>query len=155
MSMVSNNNFDERQILARGKGFQIGFLVSLGMIIADLLAEDFLSGDGSIGINVYSRAMLCIWIPIIVVSVYFILNDAYEKINEKGGRLLMSIFIIMGLFEVVVTIIRVASGSILFIENGVIGDALGQLFVGAALLSISGVYFVKLALNKKAFGDEE
>ena len=155
MSMMNNKNFDERQILARGKGFQIGFLVSLGMIVADLLAEDFLSNDGFIGINVYSRAMLCIWIPILVVSVYFILNDAYEKINETGGRVLMGMFVFCGLFEIIITVVRVASGSVLFIENGVIGDTLGQIFTGAAMLAISVVYFVKLALNKKAFGDEE
>ena len=155
MSMMNNKNFDERQILARGKGFQIGFLVSLGMIVADLLAEDFLSNDGFIGINVYSRAMLCIWIPILVVSVYFILNDAYEKINETGGKALMGMFVFVGLSEIIVTVVRVASGSIIFVENGVVGDALGQIFTGAAMLGISVVYFVKLALNKKTFGDEE
>ena len=155
MGMMNNKNFDERQILARGKGFQIGFLVSLGMVVADLLAEDFLSNDGFIGINVYSRAMLCVWIPILVVSVYFILNDAYEKINETGGRVLMGMFVLFGLFEIIVTVVRLASGSIVFVENGVIGDPLGQIFTGAAMLGISVVYFVKLALNKKAFGDEE
>lgn len=154
-NMVNNKDFDERQILARGKGFQIGFFVSLGMIIGDLAAEDFLSGDGVIGINVYSRAMLCIWIPIVVVSVYFILNDAYEKINETGGKFLMGVFVFVGLFEIIATVIRVVSGHTTFIENNIIGDALGQICVGTAMLFISAVYFIKRALNKKAFGNEE
>ncbi|MBQ3692784.1 MAG: hypothetical protein II931_05645 [Clostridia bacterium] len=153
MSMTDNKHFDERQILARGRGFQIGFLTALAMTVLDLLSEDFLF-ESSVGINVYSRAMLCIWIPITVVSIYFILNDAYEKINETGGRVLMGMFILVGLVEIIVTIVRTVSGSDVFIENGIVGDALGQFCTGAAMLGIAAVYFVKQAINRNRFEEE-
>ena len=66
----------------------------------------------------------------------------------------MGMFILVGLVEIIVTIVRTVSGSDVFIENGIVGDALGQFCTGAAMLGIAAVYFVKQAINRNRFEEE-
>lgn len=152
MSMVNNSKFDERQILARGKGFQIGFFLAIGLAFLNSLFEADLF---PIGISVYSRLMIFIWTCITVVSVFFIAKDAYDGINKTGGKALMIIFIVCGTFVLITLIWRLASGERTFVENGVVGDSLGQIFYAVSMLIIGCVYLVRNAANKKAFGSDE
>lgn len=152
MSMVNNKDFDERQILARGKGFQIGFLLSLAVILLNFVTE--IEGF-PININTYSKTMLSIWIPIVTVSIYFIVKDAYEGLSVTGGNISMVILSLFGVLEIVLTFVKIAMGDMTLIESGIIGDALGQLVVGLSSLLIGTTYYVKKHLDKKKLSEEE
>lgn len=152
MSMVHNSDFDERQIMVRGKGFQIGFLLAMGLTF---LNASFEAGWLPIQVSVYSRLMIFIWTCVTVVSVFFIVKDAYEGINKTGGRALMGIFMFCGIIVLTVMLWGLGTGKRVFVENGVVGDILGEMFYAVSMLIISIVYFAKKAVNKKAFVDEE
>lgn len=145
------NNFDERQLYERGKGFQYGFIAALVMILLNSFAE-----DSNFIINTYSRFILCIWIPTTVCLVYFIIKDAYEGIKENSGNIAMGIFLVTGLILLAVVTVRLITGSAELLTDGIFGDWIGQIAYSVCMILISAVYFIKQHLdNKKDTEDEE
>lgn len=148
---TKTNNFDERQLYERGKGFQYGFIAALIMILLNSFAE-----DSNFILNPYSRFILSIWIPMTVCFVYFIVKDAYEGIKEQNGKIVMGIFLATGLFVLVITTVRMIAGSAELFIDSTLGDWIGQVSYSVCMIIISAVYFIKQHLdNKKESEDEE
>lgn len=106
------NQFDERQELVRGKGFQYGFftiMISNAVLLFMNAFEIPLFSDLQVAM------VLSIVIGISVFACYCIWNDGYFALNEKRTGLLIS-FGCCGLLNLLIAIGHITGGDI--IENG-------------------------------------
>ena len=83
-----------------------------------------------------------------------IVKDAYDYINGDTGRLLLTLFGIVGLFILGTTLVRIAIGNESFLSNGALTDTVGHIFTGSCMVAISIVYWIKQHFNKKKFADD-
>lgn len=91
-------NFDERQELARGKGFKYGFFT---VIICDVLMGMLNMFAEQNFFHPFVSHFLGIYAGIAVFAVYCIWNDAYISLNENR-KALMGVFGVMGALNFVV-----------------------------------------------------
>ena len=88
--------FDERQELAKGRGYKYSTFTLLILIVIDLLAESF----GVFEILPFTRELVLFFILIVgvlVFAVYCIMNDAYLGVgtNMRSYKALMWIIIVL------------------------------------------------------------
>ena len=152
MKIKSNEiQFDERQILIRGNGFKIAFLILMFMTALNFIYEGFAAQDSALSISIYTRAMLCVWIPTVIVSIYFIINGAYEKANEKGSNILPIAFIFPGLALTAGIIVGLVEGEINWFQEH---DAYGNLIAAVCMTAIGIAFIIKKKSEAKDFEDE-
>lgn len=141
----TKNQFDERQELVRGKGFQYGFfaiMISNAVLLFMKAFEIPLFSDLQVAM------VLSIVIGISVFACYCIWNDGYFALNEKRTGLLIS-FGCCGLLNVLISIKHIKDGAI--IENGAFTFRSANLF--CALLFF--VIFIALLAKHIKDGKEE
>ncbi|MCR4694937.1 MAG: hypothetical protein K5773_06415, partial [Pseudobutyrivibrio sp.] len=72
--------YDERQILARGKGYRIGFLFYMFEMVVMLIISSL---ELTLPFTDSALYAILFILPIGTTSVYFILNDAYMGLNSN------------------------------------------------------------------------
>ncbi len=147
---MKKTNFDERQIIDRGKAFQIGFIVALVSIALVFLATDAFEFK----IDTFTSFIVTIWTPMTACFIMLIAKDAYEGINQTGGRIIISVLGFCGVFMLISKIILLLTNRSYFIENGIITENIGHIFQGLCMTVIFIVYWVKQYINKKNYPDE-
>jgi len=140
--VTGEKNFDERQIAARGRGFMLAYLTSMA-VLAILTCLDELTEY----ITPYSIFVVTAWASLTVFSVYAIIHSAYDGINDTAtGKCVFGVFGVCGLFVIVISLLR----------KGDAGDNLWtHIFVGAAMVINSGVYFIYHALHRNDDDEED
>lgn len=141
----TKNQFDERQELVRGKGFQYGFFA---IMISNAVLLFMKAFEISLFSDLQVAMALSIVIGISVFACYCIWNDGYFALNEKRTGLLIS-FGCCGLLNVLITIGHIKDGAI--IENGAFTFRSTNLF--CALLFF--VIFIALLAKHIKDGKEE
>lgn len=136
--------YDERQLLARGRGWLLGFVT---LCICNVLY----AGTAELGIGLPAAPSLVILIMILasmmVSIVYFIWHDAYFGLNEKRGRVMIA-FIVIALFNLAIGLISVFNGS-------AFRD--GRLTLESINLFCAGLFVVVILalLLKRAVGEDD
>lgn len=148
--MKSNNNYDEKQIIDRGKAFQYGFISALLTICAVYFITDVIGFK----MSSYAIFLVILWIPIMITFIALIIKDAYDGVNCTSGRVILTILGIAGLCIIVMSALRIISRKETFIYSGMLTDSAGQIFSGICMIVISIVYWLKQYFNSKEFKNE-
>lgn len=147
--ILGENNFDERQELARGKAYKAAFWVLvLYLCITNLLNAvfEFNWSDN------FTGAMIGICLSFSVFAVNCILNDAYLSLKEKPRNIIVLLgFVALLNFAVAMINIRQENH---FISNGVLTIHAVNLIVGFMLLVILAVFIIKLRIDSKTVKPE-
>lgn len=134
--------YDERQLQARGKAFQYGFVVLLfyEMFYGALFAE----GEPS-WCNNFFGIFLGVGISLVVMGEYAIWNDAFMQLNQSPLAAYL-LFGGIGAMNLIPAIGHICTGE--FLENGKIGDAGINLVLGVTMLALTITFAVKNRLDK-------
>lgn len=141
----TKNQFDERQELVRGKGFQYGFfaiMISNAVLLFMKAFEIPLFSDLQVAM------VLSIVIGVSVFASYCIWNDGYFALNENRKSLLV-MFGFIGLLNLVIGIGNIFAGVV--IENGAFTFRSTNLFCSMMFI----VVFIMLLLKQIKDGKEE
>lgn len=147
--MNEKKNYDERQILERGKAFRNGYLVLFLMIAVLLLLSEGM--DIIPPMDNYTFAMLSLWPSMLVCFITLIIKDAYDGISRSPGRVAASVFGLSGTVLLVVSILDITKGVAMWPLN----EETVHLVVGISCLMICIVYWVKWWCNEKRFKEAE
>lgn len=140
--MKNTQNYDERQLAARGKAFKWGLCTMLiSLIVWEVLCEFELCGAQPLG------ELLILMCPaFIVITVICIVNDAYDPINSRPG---MIMFTMMPLASVGMISVYIKESDKL-IENGLITGTGGIFILYISWLIVSAVYWICYVKERKA-----
>lgn len=148
--MKNGINFDEKQLIDRGIAFKYGFLAAMFAILLVYFLEDIIK----ISISRYAALIITIWIPITVCTIALVLKDAYDGVNSASGRILATMFGVLGIFMLVLFAQEISSGREMLLEGGMITNMGGNIFNGICMIIISIVYWIKQYLNKKKYKED-
>lgn len=141
--------YDERQIAARGKAFEVGFCTFVICNAALAIADCF---DIHWAASTAIEAFLIILIAIGMFSVTAIIKDAYFGLNENS-RSSIGLLALVAVLNLIVGMESVISGDEPFLENGKAGHAVLNL---AITVLFAVVIITSLAHKKKqSFPSEE
>ncbi len=144
------DQYDERQLLARGKAYKAGFFiliiyVTIAGILGDLCGIRLLLSFGGIWIGVcfaiFCFAAICIW------------EDAYMSLQENVKGINM-MFLLVGLLNLVTGVITIRD-KIPFVENGRISYHYTNLIVAILFLALTLLFNLKLLYDKRQEENEE
>lgn len=148
--MKENNNYDEKQIIDRGKAFQYGFIAAMLTTCGVYFYTDALEFK----MDSYAAFLIRLWIPITITFIALIVKDAYDGVNSTPGRIVFTIFGMAGLFLVGVSFMRIVSGKEAFLDSGTLTEVAGIIFSGICMIIVSIIYWVKQYLNSRKFIEE-
>ncbi len=84
--------FDERQIFIRKQGYQYGYFLVM-LLITLLLFNDLVNGQ--LFFSPFAMLSILMFLPVTFITAYFILNDAYYRLNELSQSGWISILLIV------------------------------------------------------------
>lgn len=139
-------DYDERQLLARHKAYQIGYFTLMLLLVANAAASLF-GVEWAEGPVDY---LMCTLLSIGVFVTIVILKDAFAALNENQSKQVFA-YIVLGL----VNIYNVRVNEMALVENGKLtSDALG---LAACLLFfwVAALTFIQKLRNNKAMQEDE
>lgn len=138
--MKKTSEYDERQIAEQMKAYRCGFIVSMVLIsLMHLLTDSF-----EMQIDVEAAIRICFWIPITVVGILVIINDAYMI---KGWQIFM--LHLLGIWGVLSAV-----GCIYILcHSGEVQEGISLTVTGLCWAVADVVYIIKRRQNEK-FRDE-
>ncbi|MCD5000987.1 hypothetical protein IV487_00665 [Enterococcus saccharolyticus] len=90
-------NFDERQLLVRQKGYKYAFIMEMVLIVIFYTDTLFATKEY---FTMSAILALLLFLPVIFVTGYMVLNDAYYRVNEFNKLGFSSLFFLgLGLFH--------------------------------------------------------
>lgn len=132
--MKEKCEYDERQILERGKAFRRGYIsLAVAMLVCFFIKDCFelnFMDDASV-------MLTCLWVSVVITSVTMIVKNAYEGIYEGRNAIVVSGMGVAGAFVVLTEIIKGLRGNFVFYSDA------GAISCGIGLLVIFTVYHVK------------
>lgn len=147
----SRGEFDERQVLVRGKAYQIGFFTSLGAGavygIASALLKRQLAED-----SVAVFFVLLVGVGAFVVNC--IMNDAFFAVSEKMKPALLVIVIVVSIIAQSFTIADNIIDGTLLREDGVISSSAMPIVSCAFFIAVLAALAIKLIKSRKESDDE-
>lgn len=142
-SQKKNCEFDERQHLIRGKGFQYGFFTLLiyNVIYGAAYMDEMPDWcDNTTGIFVG------VGLAVLVFGVYCIWNGAYMNLNQKPKEVYL-FFAIACVVNFAVGIMNICDGSM--VENGRITFGSVNLILGIIFAVFAGTFWLKTRRDSK------
>ena len=137
--------YDERQMVARGKGYTYAFYTAvLVALIPCFLPEEI---KVFLGDMLYFMPLLA---GILVHITYCVFNDAYLEMNTEPKRWI-SVFTCIGIANLLIAFANCREG---FVENGSLKTGVLNLSMGIILVIIMLEVLIKSKLNAKE-GDED
>ena len=147
----SRGEYDERQVLVRGKAYQIGFFTSLGAgavyCIASAVLNRQLAEDGFAVFFV-----LLVGAGAFVVNC--IMNDAFFAVSEKMKPAVIIIIILAAIVAQYFTIADNVSEGIILREDGVISAHAAPIVTCSFLIAVLAALAIKLIKSRKESEDE-
>lgn len=141
-------NYDERQILIRGKGYRISFMT---VLLLSFIYAGFFYGMTKDIISPQLVIFTIGFLGIMIYAVYCILNDAYLQVGQNPKK-----WIILMAFVIIANALAAFAGS----DQGLTAQGLAT---GMAINSIIAILFgvvlvvflIKLGMDKRGEGHEE
>lgn len=144
---LSKNQYDERQLLDRGKAFRYGFFSCLAAnCIMYLLNE--LAFDSSI-----SSRLICfipIWVSVVVFAISCIRLNAFDTLRTNKTTV-MGLWLVLGLTDTV-------RGIADTVKYGITHDdchPLYELVMGVSLLGVAAYYIIHHSIENKHNSETE
>lgn len=148
--LCKKDSFDERQMIARGKAFQIAFFTLAGyVVVLAFIAEMY---KASVLLSV-GGLWLGIMISLLVFAITCILKDAYMSLYENAKGVLI-LFVLAALLNFGITAGNIAHGTKLIEDNKLSGSSI-NLMIGIIFIIISAVFAGKLLYDKKQEQEDE
>lgn len=139
-SRVGNGQFDERQLIAQGKGYKLGFFVMVTAAFAVFIAEAILQREL---LGAGDALVIDACLGTAVMSVYCIVKDAYISMRAVKGSGVVNL-IIMGLLWTM----SVLQGVQKMEEDGLFMDGrLGRCWVYFAVALLAAAVFIGLLVK--------
>ncbi|VEU82217.1 hypothetical protein [Acholeplasma hippikon] len=129
--------YDERQLLSRGKCYEISFFTLGGTLLLDGFIRMMFNFHWS---NYIVGVISAIFISVSVFSALAIKKDAYEGINSNRSQLII-VLLVMGLFNLVIAVMSIINGE--FIEGNMVTSYFLSLLAGVMSLVIAGFTMYK------------
>lgn len=148
--MKAKNEYDEKQLLDRGKAYECSFIFAL---LLNLLCF-FISEVLDISISPYSLFRVNFWLPITVCIIIMILKDAYDGVSSKPGKLVLTLFGISGFLSVLLCIIDLITGKESFLSDGILSDFTVEFIKSLCILTIGLTYWIKQYAIRKKFVED-
>jgi len=136
-------DYDERQILARGKSFQSAFYT---MVIYFMIYTAMHSGNLNLPIDYSLLAAIGVCLGVVVFAGNAIMKDAYFALNEKK-KLLLVVFFILGIGDLALGIRNIIAGIV--IVNGVLTDEALPLVGGTMFVLLFAILLIKALMDKE------
>lgn len=133
--------YDERQILARGKAYKSAFLVLVGYIIACALVNVLEINWAELSVQMF----IGLFLSTAVFVGISILNDAYFTSNKGRRSLLGSLAFVAG-----AECLGIAFGNKTFVTNGIANLDVIPIIVMIWAISIFVMVVIKTIIDKKA-----
>lgn len=141
----ANVQFDERQVVARGKAYRYAFFTVLFYLLAWGLFE---LATGARLWDTYTGCFLGVFLSITVFAVVAILNDAYFAVNERPATYL-GIFALVTVLNLGTGIWNLGTGESPVIENGMLTYHSINLLVGGMFFIILIVAAIRVWQGKR------
>ena len=148
-TLFNKDSYDERQVIARGKAYKVGFYTLLIYVLAIAMLDEMMN------ISIF-MSLGGIWLGVCIAFFLFaivcIREDAYMSLyeNPKGVILL---FLLIGIINIIPGVQFIMNGSVL--ENGVLSSKCMNLECGILLLLTMFVFAAKVAYNNKHMDEED
>ncbi|MBP3807734.1 MAG: hypothetical protein ILA13_04875 [Eubacterium sp.] len=138
--------YDERQILARGKGYKYAFYAAVFVSFLPIVIPDNIVHF--LGSAIY---FVPLFVGIMVYISYCIWNDAYLEINlnKKSWIIFM---VLIGLFNICLFLSHIKTG---YVENGVINISVVNLMTGILCFIVLVELILKYAFDKRGEADDD
>lgn len=137
--MRKQNEFDEKQLLERGKAYRNGYFTLLALLLIDFFIKDALKITW---LTNYSSFLIMFWISISVCEITMIVKDAYNGISKNSGKTILSLQGILGLTILIMDIMYIIS------SKEAISSMLSSLLMGVCCIIICVVYWIKVIRDK-------
>lgn len=141
----ANAQFDERQVVARGRAYRYAFFTVLFYLLGWGLFE--LAADIRLW-DTYTGCFLGVFLSVTVFAVVAILNDAYFAVNEKPATYL-GIFALVTVLNLGIGVWNLATGGEPIVEHGILTYHSVNLLVGGMFLIITIVAAVRVWQGKR------
>ena len=147
---MSKKQYDEKQIIERGKSFQYAFTCAIVVNIIIYLLSDF------IGIGFANGAILLINIglPIATYTLSMIIKNAYDGFSNARKKLNISALSGFGVGLLTLYLPDIISGKKPLIDNAKVTESAGVLLISILTLVVVVVYLLKKHIEKKSENDE-
>ena len=148
-TLFNKDSYDERQVIARGKAYKVGFYTLLIYVLAIAMLDEMMN------ISIF-MSLGGIWlggcIALFLFAIVCIREDAYMSLyeNPKGVILL---FLLIGIINLIPGVLFIMNGSVL--ENGVLSSKCMNLESGILLLLIMFIFAAKVTYNNKHMDEED
>lgn len=145
-----SNKYDERQRIAQGNGYRIGFwfLFACCMVYAFLEACD-ITLSVTAGMFLFLAAMLAV----MIYSIYCIHTEAYYAVNDNKGRWSITFLVIMAA-NLVLGIVGLLSGQVKF-DGRIHFDGFLNLVCGGMLVIVFFALLLHRIFTEKKEEQEE
>ena len=147
---MSKKQYDEKQIIERGKSFQYAFTCAIVVNIIIYLLSDFIG----IGFANGAICLINIGLPIAIYMLSMIIKNGYDGVSNAGEKLNISALGGGGVALLIVYLPDIISGKKLLIDNAMITESAGALLISILTLVVVLVYWIKKHIEKKSENDE-
>lgn len=137
-------NYDERQKMVRGKGYEYGFF---SMLILNVFLTVLRIGEIRLPVKDSVIHFMSIVVGVGVYAGYCILKDGYFALNENKKAVIV-LFVVVGILNLLSGVHSMWDGSI--IENGMINENAINLLCAMLFLGIFIVLMIKRMITKRA-----
>lgn len=150
MKTLKVPEYDERQLLERGRGFQLAFaavLLTLGLTaLLETLTDLTFAPD--------ERLLICLWVPSAVLYTYLIRKDAYLGLGEAGSiyGYLAQVIGLAGVVVLAIWLINWVGQGKAPLANGA---QLSKLLSGLSMLYVGIAYLAHQQKNKRRAKESE
>ncbi|MBP5605619.1 MAG: hypothetical protein J6X60_08770 [Ruminiclostridium sp.] len=145
----NNNEYDERQIAARGKGYKVGFFTALiGFVVLIL----FDVAEIQLPLVETARYIILFFISIGTFVVYCIMNDAYIGLHTKC-RSNIVLWLIIVAFETFQAVRDIIDGEM--VKDGMITGSVITIALVILLLVIMTAMLIRSSQIKKGEAEED
>lgn len=147
---MSKKQYDEKQIIERGKSFQYAFT---GAIIVNIIIY-ILSNFVGIGFDNDTIFLINIGLPIAIYMLSMIIKGGYDGVSNAGEKLNIAALGGAGVALLIIYLPDVISGKKLLLDNEMITESAGALLISILTLVVVLVYWIKKHVEKKSENDE-
>ena len=137
--------YDERQLIVRGKSYTYAFW---GMLVANAVMIGLEEGNADLPVLGLNQFFIPILIGIIIQVSYSIFHDAYKGMNDNMIRytVIMTVVSVFNLFVGIMSWVREG-----FIQNGKVYPLFANLMVGLLFLIVA----IEMIIRKAMLDREE
>ena len=147
---MSKKQYDEKQIIDRGKSFQYAFICAIIVNVIIYVLSDFTKISFTNG----ATLLLNIGLPISTYMLSMIIKNSYDGISTSYEKLNIAALGGCGVALLIIYLPDIITGKKLLIDNSIITDNAGALLISILTLIVVLTYCIKKYNEKKNEIDE-